>query len=272
LLASYAYENVRLLQLSKSRAFPNGLANNAGQVGQHYMTHHQGAPVTALFDRDLHNWYGLPAQGVAIDEWADDNFDHGDLDFIGGANLWVHTDRKPMSAAKMSTFGETRNWGSHWKAFIMKNADRTNTSYIQKTTLPYEGNYLDLDPVVKDPLGFPVTRITARYRDNEKRIAAFSQEKMEQWYLEAGATKIVKYGLGNSMGATTHAYGGTRMGLNSETNVVDEWGFAHEVPNLGILGASVMGSSGSRNPTLTVQALSWRTAEHLANNWRSIVG
>ncbi|MDA0281240.1 MAG: GMC family oxidoreductase [Proteobacteria bacterium] len=272
LLASYAYENVRLLQLSTSRAFPNGLANNAGQVGKHYMTHHQGAPVTALFDRDLHNWYGLPAQGVAIDEWADDNFDHSDLDFIGGANLWVHTDRKPMSAAKMSTFDETRNWGSDWKAFIMKNADRTNSSYIQKTTLPYEGNYLDLDPVVKDPLGFPVTRITARYRDNEKRIAAFSQEKMEQWYLEAGAIKIVKYGLGNVMGATTHAYGGTRMGLNSETNVVDEWGFAHEVPNLGILGASVMGSSGSRNPTLTVQALSWRTAEYLANNWRSIAG
>jgi gluconate 2-dehydrogenase alpha chain len=272
LLASYAYENVRLLQLSPSRAFPNGLANNAGQVGKHYMTHHQGAPVTALFDRDLHNWYGLPAQGVAIDEWADDNFDHSDLDFIGGANLWVHTDRKPMSAAKMSTFGETRNWGSDWKAFIMKNADRTNSSYIQKTTLPYEGNYLDLDPVVKDPLGFPVTRITARYRDNEKRIAAFSQEKMEQWYLEAGATKIVKQGLGNSMGATTHAYGGTRMGLSSETNVVNEWGFTHEVPNLGILGASVMGSSGSRNPTLTVQALSWRTAEYLVNNWRSIAG
>jgi len=33
LLASYTYENVRLLLLSKSRAFPNGLANNAGQVG-----------------------------------------------------------------------------------------------------------------------------------------------------------------------------------------------------------------------------------------------
>jgi len=272
LLASYAYENVRLLQLSKSRAFPDGLANNAGQVGRHYLSHHQGAPVFALFDRDLHNWYGLPAQGVAIDEWADDNFDHGELDFIGGANLWAHTDRKPMTAAKMSTFGEVRNWGSDWKAFIMKNADRTNTSYIQKTTLPYEDNYLDLDPVVKDPLGFPVTRITARYRDNEKRIAAFSQEKMEQWYLEAGAIKVVKAGLGNLMGATTHAYGGTRMGLNSETNVVNEWGFSHEVPNLGILGASVMGTSGSRNPTLTVQALSWRTAEYLANNWRSVVG
>ena len=66
LLAGYTYENVRLLLLSESSAFPNGLANNSGQVGRHYLSHHQGAPVTALFDRDLHNWYGLPAQGVAI--------------------------------------------------------------------------------------------------------------------------------------------------------------------------------------------------------------
>ena len=94
LLASYAYENTRLLLLSTSSAFPNGLANNSGQVGRHYMSHHQGAPVTALFPRDLHNWYGLPAQGVAVDEWADDNFDHSAQDFIGGANLWVHTDRR----------------------------------------------------------------------------------------------------------------------------------------------------------------------------------
>jgi choline dehydrogenase-like flavoprotein len=42
------------------------------------------------------------------------------------------------------------------------------------------------------------------------------------------------------------------------------------VPNLGILGASVMGTSGSRNPTLTVQALAWRTARHLTEQWRTI--
>jgi gluconate 2-dehydrogenase alpha chain len=75
LLASYTYENVRLLLQSKSRAFPNGLSNNGGQVGRHYFSHHTGNPVTALFPFDLNNWYGLPAQGVAVDNWADDNFD-----------------------------------------------------------------------------------------------------------------------------------------------------------------------------------------------------
>ena len=48
-MASYAYENVRLLQLSKSRSFPNGLSNNSDQLGKHYLSHHQGSPVIALF-------------------------------------------------------------------------------------------------------------------------------------------------------------------------------------------------------------------------------
>jgi gluconate 2-dehydrogenase alpha chain len=269
LVASYVYENVRLLLLSKSKAFPNGLSNNHGQVGRHYFSHNQIGGVTALFPKRVNNWYGLPAQGVAVDEWADDNFDHSGLDFIGGGNLWVYSDRRPISAASMSTYGRAPRWGSAWKAFIKQNVDSWNVSYLQKTTLPYDVNYLDLDPTVKDPLGFPVCRITADYQENERRISAFIQDKMVEWYKAAGAIATEKTGMG-TMGPTTHAYGGTRMGDNPETNVVDRWGFSHEAPNLGILGASVMGTSGARNPTLTAQALAWRTADHLAKNWKGI--
>ena len=270
-LASYTYENVRLLLLSMSNAYPDGLSNNHGQVGKHYFSHATGGGVTALFPRNLNRWYGLPAQGVAIDDWADDNFDHSDLDFIGGGNLWVYSDRRPIAAANMQTYGLAPRWGSAWKSFIMENADRSVGSYIQKTTLPYADNYLDLHPTVKDPLGDPVCRITADYKENEHRIATFTQGKMEQWFREAGAVETVRSGLG-TMGPSTHAYGGTRMGSNPETNVVDRWGFSHEVPNLGILGASVMGTSGAHNPTLTAQALAWRTADYLVKNWPSIAG
>ena len=269
LVAGYVYENVRLLLLSKSKPYPNGLANNRGQVGKHYFSHNQGASVAALFPWNVNNWYGLPAQGVAVDNWADDNFNHADLDFIGGGNLWVYSDRRPIAAAGMNTFGKAPRWGSAWKAFIKENADRWNIAYLQKTTLPYEDNYLDLDPTVKDALGFPVCRITADYKENEHKIANFIQEKMEQWYKTAGAVATVRNPIG-TMGPATHAYGGTRMGDNPDTNVVDRWGFSHEAPNLGLLGASVMGTSGARNPTLTVQALAWRTAEHLAQNWNAI--
>jgi gluconate 2-dehydrogenase alpha chain len=118
-------------------------------------------------------------------------------------------------------------------------------------------------------MGFPVIGITADHRDNEKKMGAFVQDKMAQWFMEAGAIAVEK-GPTGTMGPSTHAYGGTRMGDNRETNVVDRFGFSHEVPNLGIVGASVMGTSGAHNPTLTAQALAWRTADHLAANWSAI--
>ncbi len=269
LLASFTYENVRLLLLSTSAKYPHGLSNNGGQVGRHYMSHAMFSGLEALFPHDLNTWYGLPAQGVAIDDWADDNFDHDELDFIGGGNLWVHTERKPISAASMSTFGRAPRWGSAWKSFVNENADRSNRPFLQATTLPYEDNYLDLHPSVEDPLGDPVCRITADFKDNEKKLFGFLQDKMAQWYMEAGAVEITRRSLG-TMGPSDHAYGGTRMGDNPATNVVDRWGFSHEAPNLGVLGASVMGTSGARNPTLTVQALAWRAADHLVENWDSI--
>jgi gluconate 2-dehydrogenase alpha chain len=169
----------------------------------------------------------------------------------------------------MSTYGKAPTWGSAWKAFIKQNADRYNVAYLQKTTLPYEDNCLDLDPMEKDPMGFPVIRITADHKDNEKKMGAFVQDKMAQWFMEAGAIAVQK-GPTGTMGPSTHAYGGTRMGDRRETNVVDRFGFSHEVPNLGIVGASVMGTSGAHNPTLTAQALAWRTADRLAANWNAI--
>jgi gluconate 2-dehydrogenase alpha chain len=53
------------------------------------------------------------------------------------------------------------------------------------------------------------------------------------------------------------------MGEDAEQSVVDRFGFSHEAPNLGILGTSTFPTTGGHNPTLTLQALAWRTAERL---------
>ena len=268
LLGSYTYENSRLLLLSKSKAFPRGLSNNHGQVGRHYFGHwaFQGS-INALFPFEINNWYGTPAQGTTVDEWADDNFDHAGLGFIGGASLHVHTETHPIEAASMGTFGRAPGWGSRWKAFVHENAGRWTSAYIQTSTFPYESTFLDLDAEARDPLGDPVCRITSGPKPNEQRAFAYAQNKMEQWFRAAGAVQVVQAQPTGPL-VSTHAYGGTRMGDNPETNVVDRWGFSHEAPNLGILGASVMGTSGARNPTLTAQALAWRTAEHLIKTWK----
>jgi gluconate 2-dehydrogenase alpha chain len=150
-----------------------------------------------------------------------------------------------------------------------ENAGRWAPVWAQISTFPFEDRFLDLDSAVADPLGYPVCRLTVGLKESEKSAMRFMQEKADEWLREAGAiaTDILPL---VPIGLSTHAYGGTRMGDNPETNVVNGWGFSHEAPNLGILGASTMGTSGARNPTLTVQALAWRTADHLINKWTSI--
>ena len=269
-MASYVYENVRLLLLSKSKAFPNGLSNNHGQVGRHYFSHNQIGSVTALFPKRLNNWYGLPAQGVAVDNWADDNFDHSGLDFIGGGNLWVYSDRRPISRGQHEHVRTRAAMGLGLEGVHQAERRLAGTSRTcRRRRCPYEDNYLDLDPdregsarLSRCAASPPTTRRTSGGSRRSSRTRWSSGTRA------AGAVATEKTGMG-TMGPTTHAYGGTRMGNNAETNVVDRWGFSHEVPNLGILGASVMGTSGARNPTLTAQALAWRTAERLAKNWKT---
>jgi gluconate 2-dehydrogenase alpha chain len=260
-----------LLLLSRSKAYPKGLSNNRGQVGRHYIGHWTGSPVLALFPFDLNIWYGTPAQGITVDDWSDDTYDHAGLGFIGGSVLHAMHEVHPIQAANMNTFGIAPGWGSRWKAFVHENAARWCSGYIQTSSFPYDDTTLDLDPETRDPLGDPVCRVTSCPHENEKRAAEFAQRKFEEWFRAAGAVRTTKLAV-TTPGVTTHAYGGTRMGDNPETNVVDRWGFSHEAPNLGILGASVMGTSGARNPTLTVQALAWRAAERLVKDWKSIAG
>lgn len=273
LLSAYTYESVRLLLLSKSKAFPSGLSNNHGQVGKHYFGHWAAQEnIAALFPFDLNVWYGANGQGVSVSDWADDNYDHTGLGFIGGASLTVNHEKHPIASGAMQTFGRAPAWGSKWKSFVRENAGRWITAYVQCNTFPYENTYLDLDPEVKDPLGDPVCRITSPFKENESRAGNYAAAKAEEWFRAAGAIEVTRNAAREGPGLSVHALGGTRMGDNPETNVADRWGFSHEVPNLGLLGGSVMCTHGARNPTLTIQALSWRTAEHLIKNWKAIGG
>lgn len=273
LLGTYTYENIRLLLLSRSTFHANGIGNNRGQVGKHYFGHwdiQAGVAVSALFPFDLNIWYGAIAQGVMVDDWADDNFDHKGLGFIGGASMHAYTEKHPIGAASMPLFGKVeKRWGKEWKRFVSENAGRWTTAYLQTNTFPYSNTWCDLDPNIKDPFGDPVLRITSGPKTNEPKAAAYAAGKMIEWFRAAGAIEVQGGQGGNGPALSTHAHGGTRMGVDPSTSVTDPFGFVHDCQNLGVIGGSVMCTAGARNPTQTIQALAWRTAEQLVRKLRS---
>jgi gluconate 2-dehydrogenase alpha chain len=272
MLGAYTWENVRLLLLSKSAAFPNGLSNNHGQVGKHYVANGSaGSRLQALFPRKLNTWYGTGGQFVALDDFEGNVFDSGG-DFLSfGALMAGGGETKPIAASGNLPPGVPA-WGSTWKDWIHKNANSVTLAKIMLDTLTYEDNFLDLDPIVKDPMGDPVLRITFGAHDNEQRAWNFYRPKIMQWLMEAGAVQVWGPAAGAFAvaGRDSHAVGGARMGNDPDTSVVDQWSFSHEVPNLGVLGGAAIPTAGGRNPTETIWALAMRTTDHLVQNWKTI--
>jgi choline dehydrogenase-like flavoprotein len=65
-----------------------------------------------------------------------------------------------------------------------------------------------------------------------------------------------------------HIMGTTVMGDDPKDSVVDRWGRTHDVPNLWIVGSSVFPTSSTANPTLTIAALTLRTAQAIHRELR----
>lgn len=266
ILAGFVYENVRRLLLSTSERFPNGLANNGGQVGRYFMTHTY-VIVNGQYDGvDVKAFNGLGAQGTAFEDYYADNFDHAGLGFIRGANIATFSESRPIGAA-LNRPPDVPGWGAGYKQWLATAARSVCGFYAQMEVLPYEANALDLDPVARDAWGDPVIRITYDLYDNEKRMADFLEKKLGEIHRAMGATHAWTAMRAPATPVFSHVFGGTRMGRDPARSVVDEHGLAHEVPNLAILGSSLFPSTSGRNPTETIQALSWRTAEHIARNF-----
>lgn len=54
------------------------------------------------------------------------------------------------------------------------------------------------------------------------------------------------------------------MSLDPDTSVVNEFGRVWGIPNLFVTDASVFPTFGGYDPTLTIQAVTWRAAKHIA--------
>jgi len=269
ILASYIYENNRLLLLSKSKAYPKGLSNNHGQVGKYYRPQVTAGVYGLYAGKQLNLWTGTGGQTVVMDDLNGDNFDHHELGFIRGANIQVSTNNMPV-AQSATVPPDVPFWGSAYKKWLHENANSVGALFAQMETLPYEANFIDLDPVKKDNLGVPVIRLTFNVYENEMKMAAYLAEKMTAIHKAAGAQKTWATPLPSVVPVYSHAYGGTKMGTDPSSSVVDQYSLSHEAPHLAVMGGSTFVNTTGYNPTETMQALAWYGAEHIAKNFDTL--
>jgi gluconate 2-dehydrogenase alpha chain len=276
ILAPFIYDNVRLLLLSKTEKFPNGLANSSGHVGKHIMAHIGARAFAAFDDRHVNVYMGPSAQKNSLDDFNADNFDHKDLGFIRGAQISAGPaglEGGPLGTVmSMNSPPGVPRWGAAYRDFIAKYYTRYTALTGQTENLPYADQTIDLDPNVRDAWGLPAPRMTYDWRrPTERARIEFVQKKMVEIGQAMGAAHVwtAPFSPG-SPGA--HHQGGTRMGSNPQESVVNKYSQSWDIPNLFVMGSSTHPTMSGFNPTLTIQALAYMTADAIVNRYRKNPG
>jgi choline dehydrogenase-like flavoprotein len=256
-LSANAGESARLLLLSKSPRFPDGLANSSGMVGRHLML---GNTVSAsgLFEHPLNDYKGV-VTGAGIVDFVETDPKRG---FYGGGRMTARGFDTPINYALRGLSPGTPRWGALYKKALLEESNHkmTVTSFV--TQLPLPTNRVDLDPEVKDAWGLPAMRITSTSHPDDIKNMEFFRERALEILHAAGATKVWASPVSDSRGSA-HNRGTCRMGNDPRTSVVNRFHRAHDVPNLFIVDGSNLVTGGRNHPTMTIQALAFRAADNM---------
>ena len=275
ILTPFIYDNTRLLLLSKTDKFPNGLANSSGHLGKHIVTHIRSRVIVAFDDRFVNIYMGPSAQKHSVDDWNGDNFDHKDLGFIRGAQISIGPtalEGGPLGAAEAPPPPGIPRWGEKYRDFFAKYYARHAAIAAQIEDLPYPHQTIDLDPDTRDAWGLPAPRMTYDWRrPNELARTEFIAKKMEEMARATGAAHVWR--TPENRGAPGgHHEGGTRMGSDPKNSVVNKYGQSWDIPNLFMIGSSTFPSQSSFNPTLTIEALAFMSADAIVNRYKKNPG
>ena len=271
-LAASALESARLLLNSRSTLFPNGLANGSGTVGK-YITDTTGTDVAgyvpALLDGTPHNEDGVGGMHVYMPWWLDNK----KLDFPRGYHIEVWGGRgQPgygFGGGIQSRPGVEGGYGASLKEEYRRQYGATIGFSGRGEMIPNEKSYAELDPEVVDKWGIPVLRFHWEWTDHERLQVKHMQETFRALLHEMGGTPLSPmptkekgYGIAPG-GHIIHEVGGARMGNDPRTSVLNAHAQAHEVKNLFIADGAPFTTQANKNPTWTILALAWRTADHI---------
>ncbi len=264
-LAAFTFTNNRLLMLS-GIGEQYDPTTRKGVIGRNFNGQFNitflGA--TGFFDDQKFNLYaGAGALGATMSDFAADNFDHTDLDFIHGGAIEYRQYGNTALASNIVP-KDTARWGPEFKKNSVFYTYRNLTVWYTAANMSWWHNYLDLDPTYKDDFGDPLIRVTNKYTEQDRNIAKFGIEKCKEIMEEMGADIIDVDEIPEEFDHIYqggHYAGGVAMGDDPDTSAVNNYLQMWEMDNLFVVGGSAFPQFGGHHPTPTIAALAYRAAE-----------
>jgi choline dehydrogenase-like flavoprotein len=247
-VAGYSIETPRLLLLSSSKRFPNGIGNSHDQVGRYLMV--QGAPQTAGRFEDEVRMYKAPPPEVTSEQFYETD---PSKPYKRG---WSIQTVSPMPITWAEHVTAQGHWGETLREYMR---DYVHWAVLGALCefLPLAENRVTLAGET-DRHGLPVAHFAYSQSDNDHQLVDAAQGVMEDLLRAAGASEVM------TIKRYAHLVGGARMAARPEEGVVDANQKVFGVENLFLSDGSVLPTQGSANPALTIMALAARLADHLA--------
>jgi len=248
-IAGYSIETPRLLLLSASPRFPDGLGNDHDQVGRHLMV--QGAPQTAgRFDDEV-RMYKAPPPEVSSEQFYETDptkpYKRG----------WSVQTVSPLPITWAEHITAQGHWGETLREYMR---DYVHWAVLGALCefLPLPGNRVTLADET-DRHGLPVAHVSYSQCDNDRQLVDAAQAVMEDLLTAAGAAEVI------TIKRYAHLVGGARMASRPDDGVVDRAQRVFGVDNLYLADGSVLPTQGAANPALTIMALAARLGDHLSS-------
>ncbi len=266
-----AVESARLLLLSKSPLFPEGLANHTGLVGKN-LQFQSTSSGQARFRRGRHPRdmfsHPNPFVGRALMDYYFLPEGVSDLP-KGGMIVFRHAGLGPiLRSILLAQQGGTTSWGMPLKRTLrdfFQDVDPIDIE-LYHDFIPNNGTFVELDPEARDRWGLPAARIHIHGPDHHARVGGWVIDRGLDVLSTLGADEVSRLFIGEVAGFLVQ--GTCRAGRDPQTSVLNEYCQTHEVPNLFVVDGSFMPTAGGAPPTLTILANSFRTADFILENAR----
>jgi quinoprotein glucose dehydrogenase len=155
---------------------------------------------------------------------------------------------------------------SDWRSRAKRGAARVRGYY---DVHPHRDSSLTLDAALKNRWGDPLPRI--EHRLDTATMARLPQTRA---HLQSIFAKLASNDSGKVLSTSEGSYldhpaGGCRMGNDPASSVCDSFGRTHDHENLFVVGSPTLPNAGCTNGTLTFVAVTLRSAEQIAKQFRS---
>jgi choline dehydrogenase-like flavoprotein len=266
-----AVESARLLLLSKSGFFPDGLANDRGLVGRHLQFH--GVTLgTATFRLDRHPDLPLEPRRPFLDRSLLDHYflppGVGEIGKGGLIRFGLAQVQPLAESQRLIAEGGRLLWGDALAARLRRHflEERRLEFEVFHDFFPNARTFMELDPETRDKWGLPVARIHLGLPAHQRAAGEWVGQRALEILGDLGADEAGFDVVGGTSSYLVH--GTCRMGTDPAASVLDAYCRAHAVPNLFVVDGSFMPTSGGAAPTLTILAASFRAADHILERAR----